>query len=124
MTQGCAFSVSEGALLIVDRADGHVVWHGKPLDAPVDEVSPLPGGNAAIVLLDYMAGPPGPFANLICVNCAGDITWRGELPTKSSTEAYVEFSLHDFALSANSWSGHRVGLDLETGQIRDSEFTK
>jgi outer membrane protein assembly factor BamB len=124
MTDQCAFSVIDHQLLIVETRTGRVRWHGKPLGRPVEEVEGIPGAPRAVVLLDYMAGPPGPAENLVCVDCDGQVAWRARLPTDSSTDAYVSFELVGGQLVAHSWSGHRVVIDPATGDVRDSKFTK
>jgi len=120
----CSFSVLDRQLLIVDTSTGRVMWHGAPLGFPVEEVEPLPVGDRALVLLDYMSGPSGPFENLICVTCGGDVSWRAQLPSTSGTEAYVSFEIQGDELIAHAWTGHRVVLDPATGFLRESKFTK
>jgi len=120
----CNYTVVDRILVVTDAVSGSVVWQGRPLRLPVEEVQGLPGGSRAIVLLDYTSGPDGPFANLLCVACDGELVWRAELPSGSSTEAYVSFDLTGDALLANSWTGHRVQLDIATGRMIQSAFTK
>jgi outer membrane protein assembly factor BamB len=124
MSHQCAFSVIDRQLLIADASTGQVIWHGEPLGFPVEEVVPVPGADRAVVLLDYMGGKTGPFENLICVDCEGHVVWRAQLPSASSTEAYVSFEVRDDKLLAHTWSGHRVTLDLANGAVRDAKFTK
>jgi len=124
MSSRCAFSVIDRQLLIVDSPSGDVIWHGPPLGLPVEEVQAIPGTDTAVVLLDYMAQPSGSFENLISVDYQGAVVWRAQLPSGSSTDAYVSFDLEGDQLIAHAWSGHRVILDAATGQIRDSKFTK
>lgn len=124
MTRRPAFSVIDRQLLIVDGPSGDVVWHGHPLGLPVEEVQTIPGTGTAVVLLDYMAQPSGPFENLISVDSDGAVVWRARLPSDSGTDAYVSFSLEGDQLVAHAWSGHRVTIEAATGKIRDSKFTK
>lgn len=124
MSSRCAFSVINRQLLIVDSPTGQVIWHGEPLGFPVEEAVAIPGSSRAAVLLDYMSGPAGPFENLICVDCDGQLVWRAQLPSASSAEAYVSFEMEGTELFASTWSSHRVTLDPMTGRIRDSKFTK
>lgn len=109
---------------MLDRTTGLVRWHGFPLGAPVEEVEPVSDASHAIVLLDYMSGSLGPFENLVCVDCDGSLVWQAELPSTSSTEAYVSFELAYGRLTANSWSGYSVELDPRTGKLITSTFTK
>ncbi len=116
------YSVIERAVLAVDSQSGQVLWHGQPDDAPVVSVMAVPDGEDAIVLLDYMA-KRGAFSNLVRIGPDGAVRWRAQLPTSELSEAYVEADL-DIRLTAASWSGHRVVLDLATGRILRSDFAK
>lgn len=116
------FTRDGNELVVSDASSGAVLWHGQPIGAPVEDVHQL-GPDAALVLCDYMAGPPGPFQNLICVDSLGRVVWRAELPTSSNTEAYVNIDT-TMRISANSWSGHCVTLDRSSGKIIDDVFAK
>lgn len=123
MSRSCDFSTVERPLVIVDSRSGQVLWHGAPLGCPVETVEYIPDSDRAVVLLDYMCGrPTGPYQNLICVDCKGEVVWCAQLPT--NTDAYVSFDLRGDELLANSWSGYRVHVDIATGQLLESKFTK
>jgi hypothetical protein len=118
------FSVLNRELVITDTETGEAVWSGRPCELPVEQVQPIDDSADAIVLLDYAAAPSGPSHNLVRVQPDGEIAWAAELPTTSSTDAYVAFDLDGEALAGNSWSGHRVVLDRDTGRIVEQSFTK
>ena len=120
---GSLFSVVDRELVIVDGRAG-VTWHGRPLGLPVEEVQTIPGTDTAVVLLDYMAGPPGPLENLVCVDGHGAVVWHARLPSAESTDAYVSFAFDRERLVAHTWSCHRVVIDPTTGTISGAEFTK
>lgn len=125
MTRECAFHSSNRQLLVTDTRTGRTRWYGAPLGAPVEAVEAISDVDRAVVLLDYMArATPGAFQNLLCVDCDGSIVWRARLPTSLGDDAYVSFELVGDRLTANTWSCHRVSLDVQTGEIRDSTFTK
>lgn len=118
------FSVLNRELVVTDAATGRPRWSGRPLGLPVEDVQPISDSADAIVLLDYAGAPQGPCRNLVRIDPDGRVVWEGELPTSSSTEAYVSFQLDGKALTANSWSSNHVQLDLGTGRIDARKFTK
>ena len=118
------FSVLNRELIITDGETGQALWSGRLQGLPVERVEQIDASTDAIVLLDYAAAPSGPSQNLVRVRANGKIAWTADLPTNSSTDAYVAFDLDGGVLAANSWSGHRVQLDRETGRIVDKVFTK
>jgi len=76
-----------------------------------------------ITLLDALSGT-GRHRNIVRVADDGSVVWRAELPPGSQPDAYVAVSVSDTEISASSWSGYRVVLDAETGQILRSDFVK
>jgi hypothetical protein len=118
------YTIEGERLIVSDAISGATYWAGKPLDAAVADVKAVPGSDRAVVLLDYMAVPNGPFQNLICVSPEGTVVWAAPLPSISSTEAYVSFDLGIDELRANSWDGYRVHIDLASGEILQKTFTK
>jgi len=104
---------------------GALQWSGKPLqDAKV--VLPIEGTTDAIVLIDWGAFRGGSFQNLLRVRANGSVVWRAALPTgQVNGDAYVAVRWGPEAqLIANTWSTNLVRLDLESGRILDSIFTK
>ncbi|HVZ87866.1 MAG TPA: hypothetical protein VHG72_12905 [Polyangia bacterium] len=118
------FTVLNRELVITDGETGEPLWSGRLQGLPVEQAQQIDATTEAIVLLDYAAAPSGPSQNLVRVHSNGEIAWTADLPTSSSTDAYVAFELDGEVLAANSWSGHRVHLDRDTGRIVDRVFTK
>jgi hypothetical protein len=63
------------------------------------------------------------FQNVLRCNSSGSIVWVAELPEKSG-DVYTYLDWHDQKLRAGSWSCFSVILDIETGKILASVFTK
>ncbi len=109
--------------LQIDDGAGVVLWSGKPLSCSVTLVLPGLGGDYCVVLLDPDAKLKGAFRNLLRVSTDGVVAWRARLPT-TGDDCYVSARWVDGTLVANSWSGYRVVIDSETGDIVNSTFTK
>ena len=61
--------------------------------------------------------------NLKCFKLDGTLVWIAEHPTNQTADTYININ-YDGKLKANSFGGYLVDLDLETGKILDSIFTK
>ena len=88
------------------------------------DVKVVPGQDKSVVLLDYITQPDGPYPNLLCVSSSGAIVWTADLPTASSTDAYVSFDLGHGVIHANSWSGYMVDIDIQSGALSGKVYTK
>lgn len=117
------FLIQDGEL-IISGSTGQVLWQGMPLGEPVSDVQTIPGSDRAIVLLDYMRRPTGPFENLLCVAGDGRVVWVAPLPSSSMSDAYVSFDLGTGSVEANSWSGYHVRIDPTSGTLDSQEFVK
>jgi hypothetical protein len=115
------YSLDAGTIVIRDGV--REVWRGRPDGLPVEAVSLIEGTSDAIVLLDYMSGPKN-FANLLRIDWHGTVRWRAEPPDPSGPDSYVELRWEGGELVANSWSGYRVHVDLNTGRATGRQFTK
>jgi hypothetical protein len=71
-------------------------------------------------------GAGSKFHNLIRCDTLGNALWVAELPDVAGVDAYVSFDLKSYMplLSASTWSGYLVEIDLDTGQITKQTFTK
>ena len=117
------YSLVNGELRI-SRDDPTFEWQGRVDSMVVSEVRPVPDGSGVVVLLE---APPGTaqVRNLVKVDNTAHIAWRGELPADTSGDCFVSFIiLGDGSVSAATWSGFRVTLSRETGQVLDQRFTK
>jgi hypothetical protein len=99
-------------------------WTGKPLGCSVSVVLPIIGTDDYIALCDPDAQRGRAFANLVRVSPSGAITWRAELPPGTGDDAFVNVRWENNELMANTWSGHRVRIDPDSGRIMGSAFTK
>jgi hypothetical protein len=97
---------------------------GLPNGGRVVDVKLVPGEDGAVVLLDYMGQPHGPFRNLLRVGPNGGTVWVADLPTASNTDAYVSFDLDRNEVRANSWSGYAVSIDVRSGAVGTKSFAK
>jgi hypothetical protein len=50
--------------------------------------------------------------------------WVAELPTRSDNDAYVNAQIEAERVIAWSWSCFRVEIDIKSGIIENSTFTK
>lgn len=124
MSEATIYTLDDGTITATD-VSGAVVWVGRPLGARVVDVAVLSTVGAVIVLLDYMEMGSGPVNNLIRMNRDGTVAWQALLPTTEPSDAYVDFSLASEGLIlASSWSGWRVRLDAESGEIIEKLFAK
>ena len=124
MTPRMLFSVLDREVVVTDLSSGSVLWAGRPLGRAVLQLVQMPDGFRAVVLLDYYGSPHDDRENLVAIDESGQILWRAELPTASSTDAFTEFELVEEGISAFSWSGHRVLIDPCTGDTLDDDFAK
>jgi hypothetical protein len=119
------YELIEKNLIIMDKSTGEVIWQGQPFGCPVEKIMPLLGPQGCIVLLDHYEFSQSEYrhlSNLIFYNPDGKIIWTAQLP--QTKDSFVDFDLEDNMLYANSWSGFRVQIDLETGRILNRRFTK
>jgi outer membrane protein assembly factor BamB len=123
VSEAVIYTVTETEVVAIDGRSGAVCWHGRPDDGPAVNVLPVPQSRDAVALLDYMS-KQGAYQNIVRIGPDGTIRWRAQLPTSDPTDAYVDMDIDGMKLCAVSWSGHKVTLDLETGQITERRFVK
>lgn len=116
------FAMPDTTFRVTRGADGRPQWSGEFGGVKIASALPLERGCACIVLLDPDSNGSSSFRNLLCLQNDGGITWRAELP--EGNDAYVGFSMENGVLSASSWSGFKVRIDIATGRILDAVFTK
>jgi hypothetical protein len=84
----------------------------------------ISGSPDFIQLIAYDSfGAPRQFRNLSRCSTSGESVWIAELPT-SSGDAYVDAAIEGTRVIAWSWSGYRVEMNIESGTIESSEFTR
>ena len=105
--------------------DKGVEWEGGHLDLSIRTMEAVRVGDCILVIHDYMAYPPHePAPNLVAYTTTGQLLWTAEnLTTSSHTDAYVGFLSED-PLWVGNFDGFRCRIDLQTGKVREREFTK
>ena len=83
----------------------------------------IPGTSDALLLEDYWEGPKV-FANLSRVREDGTVVWRAAPPLPTSSDSWTQARVEGTEVTAYSWSGFLVRLDLESGQEISREFVK
>lgn len=89
---------------------------------------PVPGSTDVIVLVNPDVGPTDrPFRNLVRRDAQQAILWTAELPEPEAVgryDCYVDIRWDGGSLTANTWQGEYVILDLGSGRIESREFVK
>jgi hypothetical protein len=109
--------------------DARILWRGRPDGKRPGMVTPLPDGDAIVMLAGVDAprdpfGKPKAWANLIRVQPTGTVVWRAHPIENSGGDCWVGYSLRVGGLQASTWSGYSCELDLQTGRILSKSFTK
>ena len=120
-----SYELVEKTLFIKEQSTGDVVWQGRPFGCAVEKIMPLPRQPSCIVLLNHYEFSQSEYrhlSNLINVSPEGEIIWAAQLP--QTKDSFVDFDWEGNILFANSWSGFRAQIDLETGRILNRTFTK
>ncbi len=124
MSTNRVFSVAQKTAVVMDPESGQVMWSGRPLGREVVDLIPLEGLNRAVVLLESWGSPPDDRANLVSIDQLGRLLWRARLPTDSSSDFFTSVEVIGDAITASSWSCHRLQIDPNTGIILSDVFTK
>ena len=115
-------SVENGELQIQDALNSEDIWRGRPEGHEVIMAKPIPNSPDCITLLGWSDKGPQP-SNLWRYSAGHGTVWKAELP-KSGMDIYTNFQLEEIGLVAHSWSGYKVIIDLNTGQILSRQFVK
>lgn len=83
----------------------------------------IPGSTDDVILLTWGAGSDA-FQNLIRRRIDGTIAWRAALPTEGIADGYTQVQWKGNELTAGSWSGYDVVIDVTDGRIRSTRFLK
>ncbi len=86
----------------------------------------LPGTSDAIVLWKAVHNRHNARNdyNLVRLDSRGEIIWTAQLPELTNPDDFVDVSFHGNVLAANTWSCFLVTLDVNTGKLLTSAFTK
>ena len=78
-----------------------------------------------LVMENYYKYENGENSNLYCVNQNVEIEWFAEIgKNEDGLDAYVGFTTNGSKVYANTWNYFRHEIDIETGKILSSVFTK
>ena len=81
-------------------------------------------GDRVLVLYDYMAGPRyRQFQNLEAFTLDGVRLWTAEHPTSETADSYVSIKSVS-PLRVSSFASYDCTLDIESGRLLESAFTK
>lgn len=78
----------------------------------------------SIMLYDWMAEDVKDGRNLTRVDADGNILWKALPPTTGMQDCFTRMHWDGETLTANTWSCHRVSVDLQNGDVTVLEFTK
>lgn len=118
-----AYEVSQQELVARESSSGATVWRGRPEGHRVWRTLSIPGEEDCLVLSEYWTKSDRPFRNLMQCRPDGSVVWRAELPDRG-VDVYVAMDWNDNRLLATSWSGWEVVVDVKTGAIVSTTFTK
>ena len=82
----------------------------------------LPDGAGGIVLYDWMSDDMNDGRNLVNIDSQGRIVWKASPP--GTQDSFTHMTWDDETLAANTWSGYRVGVEMQNGRVTVREFTK
>jgi hypothetical protein len=81
-------------------------------------------GERVLVLYDYMAFPRGePSRNLFAYDLDGNQLWRAEGIGLGAVDGYTSF-LSESPLVLGNFAGYSCTIDVSTGKVIDTVFTK
>jgi hypothetical protein len=105
--------------------EGRIVKHPHgqfEVEHPIVDAREL--GGTVLVLCDYMSFPGDrPARNLFAYNHRGEVLWRAEDIGCGSTDAYANIQSED-PLVVGNFAGYECKIDLTSGRVTASRFTK
>lgn len=117
--------LSENGQVLIISEDGQVAYKGSPSGYVVRDAVEVPDKESAILLFASDAWNPANGLNVARVDNSGLITWWArDVMGQLSADVIVQISLANEVLTANTWSGKRVVIDLSTGVATYVGFTK
>lgn len=126
--------IVEQDTLVIQKGDSEkILWRGRPLGLPVRGAYPIEHSDDCIVLLDWRTAADKGSINLLRINPEGNIIWEINMPDADNQylgitrdyELYVKIGgVSERIIEAHSGSGFLDSIDVETGDVMKSEFTK
>ena len=96
----------------------------KPLSTSFSEIEVL-GDGRILVIEDYFKFDYQGKSNLYCLNKILEIDWFVPLPNPDvGDDIYVGFTSIGERVFANTWTGFRAEVNIETGEVKNVEFFK
>ena len=84
----------------------------------------IENGQRRLVLYDWSQELAHRLENLRCLDSKGRTVWIAQLPANTGADGFVAVRIEQGSISAATWSGHTLTLDVDTGRIIVSEFVK
>ncbi|MCU1463616.1 MAG: hypothetical protein JWO37_3691 [Acidimicrobiales bacterium] len=108
--------------------DAGVRWHGTLIGPAVHSAMELPGTEDGIIVLDWSRRPPDvlewhPYPNLLRARPDGTVVWRADLPPGETLGSWTGAAIENGQLIGFGWES-RCRIDMATGEVLDSTFTK
>ena len=117
--------IAENGQVLIFSTTGRIAWKGQPNGGSVKKVIELQGGKAAIVLLDSDSWKSAYGLNVVRIDDSGKVVWFAKDVTGNlSGDVITEVSFLDDSLSAKTWFGKKVAIDIATGKVTYESFTK
>ena len=106
----------------------YLIYEGIEMQLPFNTDLPILNwrkiGHIYVVIFDYMTFPKAkPARNMIAFTEDGKEIWRTEAYTKLATDGWVNFISIE-PLIVGNFSGYNATIDLGTGVVLATEFTK
>jgi hypothetical protein len=80
--------------------------------------------DKVLVIFDYMSFPKDmPAKNLVAYDKKRKEVWTAQNPEVGATDAYVSF-IKEEPLEVGNFAGYNCRIDITTGRLMRSEFTK
>jgi hypothetical protein len=108
-------------------ADNDRAWQSVMMQAAVIEIIELPEALGTVTLYDWMADEVRDGCNLSRTQADGKEVWRAEPPfygQAGQQDCFTHVAWDGTNLSGQTWSGFRVIVDLDSGQVKTVTFTK
>ncbi|MDF2809230.1 MAG: hypothetical protein K0S56_261 [Microvirga sp.] len=89
----------------------------------IDRVD-LPDDGGSIVLYDWVSDDSKDGRNLVRVDPEGRTLWEATPPTTGAQDCFTRVQWDGQTLTANTWSGYLVEVDIKNGGVAALDFTK
>ncbi len=133
MNKEFSYTLIDNTLRVREENSKRVFWEGKPKDIPVEAVFSIHSSNDCIVLLNWRKASVLSTQNLLRCNPEGQIKWEVNIPPskneylgiKRDSEIYVKIKdITETRVEAHTFSGFLDSIDIATGEVINSIFTK